>query len=240
VVTAGIHRAPDIKTAEAAKILENTQRDLNIALMNELSAICHELGIDTNDVIDAAATKWNFLRFAPGLVGGHCIGVDPYYLTHRAERAGYHPEVILAGRRVNDTAGARVARQCVRMLMKGDRGRGLVTILGLTFKENVPDIRNTRVVDIVRELEGFQVPVQIHDPVVESGEAEAEYGLKLTPRDELQPADALIYAVPHRVFVDEGWGLVTSLLKNGTGAVLDVKATLPRSSRPAGVDLWRL
>jgi UDP-N-acetyl-D-galactosamine dehydrogenase len=240
VVTAGIHRVRDIKTAEAAKLLENTQRDLNIALMNELSAICHELGMDTMDVIDAAATKWNFLRFTPGLVGGHCIGVDPYYLTHRAEQVGYHPEVILAGRRVNDTTGARVAQQCVRMLMNSNNGRGLVTILGLTFKENVPDIRNTKVVDIVRELQGFQIPVQVHDPMVESGEAEAEYGLKLMAREALRPADALIFAVPHRSFVDEGWPLITSLLKNGAGAVLDVKAKLPRDAQPPGIELWRL
>jgi len=240
VVSAGIHRAPDIKTAEAAKLLENTQRDLNIALMNELSAICHELGIDTLDVIDAATTKWNFQRFAPGLVGGHCIGVDPYYLTHRAEQVGHHPEVILAGRRVNDGTGARVARQCVRMLMKSNNGRGLVTILGPTFKENVPDIRNTKVVDIVRELQGFQIPVQVHDPVVNGNEAETEYGLRLTARDALRPADAVIFAVPHRTFVDEGWSLITSLLKNRTGAVLDVRAKLPRDAQPAGVELWRL
>jgi UDP-N-acetyl-D-glucosamine/UDP-N-acetyl-D-galactosamine dehydrogenase len=240
VVSAGIHRAPDIKTAEAAKLLENTQRDLNIALMNELSAICHELGIDTMDVIDAAATKWNFQRFTPGLVGGHCIGVDPYYLTHRAEQVGYHPEVILAGRRMNDGTGARVAQQCVRMLMNSNNGRGLVTILGLTFKENVPDIRNSKVVDIVRELQGFQIPVQVHDPVVNDDEAEAAYGLKLSARDALRPADAVIFAVPHRCFVDEGWPLLTSLLKNGTGAVLDVRAKLPRDGQPSGIELWRL
>jgi UDP-N-acetyl-D-galactosamine dehydrogenase len=240
VVRAGIHRAPDIKTAEAAKLLENTQRDLNIALMNELSAICHELGIDTMEVIDAAATKWNFQRFTPGLVGGHCIGVDPYYLTHRAEQVGYHPEVILAGRRVNDGTGARVAQQCVRMLMNSNNGRGLVTILGLTFKENVPDIRNTKVVDVVRELQGFQIPVQVHDPIVNGDEAEAEYGLKLTARDALRPADAVIFAVPHRCFVDEGWPLITSLLKNGTGVVLDVRAALPRDAQPSGIELWRL
>ncbi len=240
VVSAGIHRAPDIKTAEAAKLLENTQRDLNIALMNELSAICHELGIDTLDVIDAAATKWNFQRFSPGLVGGHCIGVDPYYLTHRAEQVGYHPQVILAGRRVNDGTGARVAQQCVRMLMNSHNGRGLVTILGLTFKENVPDIRNTKVVDIVRELQGFHIPLQIHDPIVDGDAAETEHGLKLTGRDALRPADAVIFAVPHRCFVDEGWPLIVSLLKNGVGAVLDVRAILPRDARPSGIELWRL
>lgn len=240
VVTAGIHRAPDIKTAEAAKVIENTQRDLNIALMNELSAICHELAIDTMDVIDAASTKWNFLRFTPGLVGGHCIGVDPYYLTHRAEQAGYHPDVILAGRRVNDSTGARIAQQCVRMLMQRRKGTGLVTILGLTFKEDVPDIRNTKVIDIVRELQTFQIPVQVHDPIAVPDEVEHEYGLKLLSREALQPADAVILAVPHRAFVESGWSLARGLLENGTGAVLDVKSKLPRDSIPPGIALWRL
>ena len=157
VVTAGVHKAATIKTAEAAKVIENTQRDLNIALMNELSSIFHELDIDTADVLAAAGTKWNFLKFAPGLVGGHCIGVDPYYLTHRAEKAGLHPQLILAGRQVNDEVGARVARQCVRMMLRRDGAKGPVTILGLAFKEDVPDIRNSKVVDIIRELEAFGV-----------------------------------------------------------------------------------
>jgi UDP-N-acetyl-D-galactosamine dehydrogenase len=238
VVSAGIHRAPNIKTAEAAKVIENTQRDLNIALMNELSAICHELGIDTMDVIDAASTKWNFLRFTPGLVGGHCIGVDPYYLTHRAEQVGYHPEVILAGRRVNDDVGARIARQCVRMLSRS--GGSLITILGLTFKEDVPDIRNSKVASILSELRSFNVPVQVHDPVADADEVEREYGLKILARERLQPADAVILAVPHRAFIEGGWPLATSLLKNGSGAVLDVKAKLPRDMQPPGISLWRL
>ena len=163
VVKAGIHRAPSIKVAEAAKVIENTQRDLNIAFMNELSAICHQLGIDTGDVLAAAQTKWNFLKFYPGLVGGHCIGVDPYYLTHRAEKAGYHPEVILSGRRTNDDVGPRIARECVRGLFKQNRSaaNALVTVLGLTFKENVPDTRNSKVVDIIRELEASGVTVQV-------------------------------------------------------------------------------
>jgi UDP-N-acetyl-D-galactosamine dehydrogenase len=246
VVPAGVHRTTNIKTAEAAKVIENTQRDLNIALMNELSAIFHRLGIDTDDVLAAAGTKWNFLRFTPGLVGGHCIGIDPYYLTHRAEQVGYHPQVILAGRRVNDSVGARVAQQCVRMLINangsggGGVGHSPVTILGLAFKENVPDIRNSRVIDIIRELEAFGVPVQTHDPVAAPEDAEAEYGITLLPRDALRPAAAVILAVAHQSFVDEGWNLVTSLLKNGTGIVLDVKSKLRRQSRPAGVELWRL
>jgi UDP-N-acetyl-D-galactosamine dehydrogenase len=244
VLTAGVYRAPNIKTAEAAKVIENTQRDLNIALMNELSTIFHQLEIDTQEVLAAAGTKWNFLSFTPGLVGGHCIGVDPYYLTHRAERSGYHPEVILAGRRMNDSMGARIARQCIRMIMKGN-GRSssdspCVTVLGLTFKENIPDIRNSKVIDIVRELQGFGIPVQAHDPFADPEDAQSEYGINLVSRDALQPAHAVIFAVPHRCFVAEGWSLVTSLLKNAKGAVLDVKAKLPRAHSPAGVDLWRL
>ena len=244
VVTSGLHRTADIKTAEAAKVIENTQRDLNIALMNELSTIFDRLGIDTSDVLAAAATKWNFLPFTPGLVGGHCIGVDPYYLTHRAEQVGYHPQIILAGRRVNDLVGARVAQQCMRMLSKANGSGGIrqspVTILGLTFKENVPDIRNSGVIGIIRELESFGISVQTHDPIAVPAEAEAEYGITLLPRDALQPAAAVILAVAHRSFNDEGWSLVTSLLKNGTGVVLDVKSKLQRQSRPAGINLWRL
>ncbi len=240
VVTAGIHKAATIKTAEAAKVIENTQRDLNIALMNELSSIFHELGIDTGDVLAAAATKWNFLRFSPGLVGGHCIGVDPYYLTHRAEQAGYHPQLILAGRQVNDGIGARVARQCVRMMLRTDGAKGPVTILGLTFKEDVSDIRNSKVVDIIRELREFGVAVQVHDPMALPEDALHEYGVKLVPRDALEPADVVIFAVAHALFEAEGWTLMTSLLRNGSGAVLDVKSRLPRGARPPGIELWRL
>jgi UDP-N-acetyl-D-galactosamine dehydrogenase len=240
VVTAGIHRAATIKTAEAAKVIENTQRDLNIALMNELSSIFHELGIDTADVLAAADTKWNFLKFSPGLVGGHCIGVDPYYLTHRAEKAGYHPQLILAGRQVNDEVGARVARQCVRMMLRHDGAKGPVTILGLAFKEDVPDIRNSKVVDIIRELEGFGVAVQVHDPMASPEEALRQYGVRLLPREGLEPADVVIFAVAHQEFVAEGWKLMTALLRNGAGVVLDVKSRLPRAERPEGIELWRL
>ncbi|HLY45173.1 MAG TPA: nucleotide sugar dehydrogenase [Stellaceae bacterium] len=239
VVAAPIHRAASITTAEAAKVIENTQRDLNIALMNELSSIFHALDIDTGDVLEAAGTKWNFIGFRPGLVGGHCIGVDPYYLTHRSEEAGFHPQLILAGRRVNDAVGARVAQQCVRMMLQRRAG-GPVTILGLTFKENVPDIRNSGVVGIIRELEGFGVAVQVHDPMALPEEAEREYGLRLAARKALAPAGAVILAVAHDAFVAEGWGLITGLLRNQTGIVLDVKAILPRAERPAGVELWRL
>jgi UDP-N-acetyl-D-glucosamine/UDP-N-acetyl-D-galactosamine dehydrogenase len=240
VVAAGIHRAPSIKVAEAAKVIENTQRDLNIAFMNELSAICEALGIDTGDVIAAARTKWNFLPFYPGLVGGHCIGVDPYYLTHRAEMAGYHPQVILAGRRINDNVGFRVARECVRRLFGRGNGGSQVTILGLTFKENVPDTRNSKVLDIVRELQSFNVEVQVHDPLASPDETKQEYGLALTELDSLRPADAVILAVSHQDYVRGGWPLVTRLLKGGEGVVLDIKSLLDRATKPAGVDLWRL
>src|SRR6202790_2451720 len=212
VVTAGIHRAPSIKVAEAAKVIENTQRDLNIAFMNELSAICQVLGIDTIDVLDAARTKWNFLPFHPGLVGGHCIGVDPYYLTFRAEKAGYHPEVILAARRINDGVGARVARECVRRLLRRKGSGGIVTILGLTFKEDVPDTRNSRVVDIVRELESFGLSVQVHDPLANAADARHEYGVSITELEALRPADAVILAVAHADYLDGGWPLVQKLL----------------------------
>jgi len=240
VVAAGIHRAPSIKVAEAAKVIENTQRDLNIALMNELSAICHALGLDTADVLALARTKWNFLPFTPGLVGGHCIGVDPYYLTHRAEKAGYHPEVILAGRRINDLVGQRVAQECVRRLLRNGHDFERVTILGLTFKENVPDIRNSKSVDIVRELWSFGLDVQVHDPLAASAHALHEYGITLTDTAALAPADAVVLAVPHESYLAEGWCSIERLLKNGTGLVMDLKAKLDRATKPAGVELWRL
>jgi len=240
VVEAGLHKAPSIKVAEAAKVIENTQRDLNIAFMNELSSIFHALGIDTGDVLAAARTKWNFLPFYPGLVGGHCIGVDPYYLTFRAEKAGYHPEVILAGRRINDGVGARVARECVRRLLARGRPARRVTILGLTFKENVPDTRNSKVVDIVSELRSFGLDVQVADPLALADEARHEYGLSLTPLDQLEPADALILAVAHQDFIAGGWPLVSSLLHGGRGVVFDVKGTLERDALPDGIELWRL
>jgi UDP-N-acetyl-D-glucosamine/UDP-N-acetyl-D-galactosamine dehydrogenase len=240
VVTAGIHRAPSIQVAEAAKVIENTQRDLNIAFMNELSLIFQALGIDTGDVLAAAGTKWNFLAFQPGLVGGHCIGVDPYYLTYRAEKAGYHPEVILAGRRINDGMGHRIARECIRGLLRRKGRGGVVTILGMTFKENVPDIRNSRVIDIVRELQSFGVAVQIADPLADARTVEEEYGVTLTSLEALQPADAVILAVPHDHYVEGGWPLIQRLLGDGAGLVLDVKMKLDRNLRPAGVELWRL
>jgi len=240
VVKAGIHRAPSIKVAEAAKVIENTQRDLNIAFMNELSAIFHQLNIDTGEVLAAAATKWNFLNFQPGLVGGHCIGVDPYYLTFRAEKAGYHPEIILAGRRINDSMGERIARECMRALLQRGRANPTVTILGMTFKENVPDIRNSKVADIARELQRVGVGVQVADPLASAEETAQEYGIKLTPVESLRPTDAVILAVAHRDYVSGGWPLVIGLLKGGQGIVLDIKAKLDRTKKPEGIDLWRL
>jgi UDP-N-acetyl-D-galactosamine dehydrogenase len=240
VVTAGIHRAPSIKVAEAAKVIENTQRDLNIAFMNELSAVFATLGIDTGDVLAAAATKWNFLKYEPGLVGGHCIGVDPYYLTYRAEKAGYHPEIILAGRRINDAMGERVANECMRALLQRGCSNPYVTILGMTFKENVPDIRNTKVIDIAQALNKVGIAVQVHDPVALPEEAVHEYGVTLTPFEQLKPADAVIVAVAHKEYVSGGWPLVAKLLRSGQGVVLDVKSKLDRAQKPKGIDLWRL
>src|SRR5262245_5499599 len=223
VVTAGIHKAPSIRVAEAAKVIENTQRDLNIALMNEVSAICHLLDIDTADVLAAARTKWNFIPFTPGLVGGHCIAVDPDYRTHLADKAGYHSEVILAGRRINDGVGYRIARECLRRMMRNGSGN-LVTILGVTFKEDVPDVRNSKVVDIVSELKSFGATVQVHDPLAAASEVQREYGIELMDQSDIAPADAVVLAVPHKSYLAEGWRGVVSRLKNGHGTVIDVKA----------------
>ncbi|AXK83782.1 nucleotide sugar dehydrogenase [Pseudolabrys taiwanensis] len=240
VVTAGVYRAPSIKVAEAAKVIENAQRDLNIAFMNELSAIFHQLGIDTGDVLAAAATKWNFLNYRPGLVGGHCIGVDPYYLTYRAEKAGYHPAIILAGRRINDGVGQWIAHETVRSLTLRNCTNAVVTVLGMTFKEDVPDIRNSKVIDIVRELERFGIRAQVHDPLALPEETEHEYGVTLTPMEALKPADAVVLAVAHQDYVTQGWGIITRLLKGGRGTVIDVKSRLDRAFQPEGIDLWRM
>ena len=241
VVRAGIHIAPSIKVAEAAKAIENAQRDINIGFVNELSAIFGRMGIDTGDVLEAAGTKWNFLGFKPGLVGGHCIGVDPYYLTYQAQRYGYHPEVILAGRRVNDGMGSRIARECIKLLLRQGRHGGdyRVTVLGLSFKEDVPDIRNSKVVDVIQELEAFGVEVQIHDPVADEKAARHEYGLALLPASALKPADAVIVAVQHAQFRQGGWGFVRGLLGPDGGIVMDVKSALDRARKPADVHLWR-
>jgi UDP-N-acetyl-D-galactosamine dehydrogenase len=228
--------------AEAAKVIENTQRDLNIALMNELALIFERMNIDTRDVLAAASSKWNFLPFTPGLVGGHCIGVDPYYLTHKATALNYYPQVILAGRRINDGMGAYVASQVIKRLIR--RGRAVkdsvVTVLGLAFKENVPDLRNTRIIDIVRELADFGLTVQISDPLADGEEARHEYGVTLTPIGQLQPADCIVLAVAHTDYVQQGWKLVTSLLSRGDGVVFDIRGVLPREEKPDNVSLWRL
>jgi UDP-N-acetyl-D-galactosamine dehydrogenase len=242
VITAGVHRAPSVKVAEAAKVIENTQRDLNIALVNELALIFHRLGLDTLDVLAAAGTKWNFLPFRPGLVGGHCIGVDPYYLTHKAEEAGYHPQVILAGRRINDGMGAWVAQECVRLLvLQGAQVKGArVLVLGLTFKEDVPDVRNTRVVDIVAELKRFGAEPVVVDPVADAEGAEHEYGIRLTPLMPLPRVQAVIAAVAHREFK----ALTPAVLAGccGQGApFLDVKGGFDRDAlAAAGFTVWRL
>ena len=240
VVTAGIHKAPSIKVAEAAKVIENTQRDLNIALMNELSSICHLLEIDTADVLAAARTKWNFMPFTPGLVGGHCIGVDPYYLTHRAEKAGYHPEVILAGRRINDGVGQRVARECLRRMMRNGSASKLVTILGLTFKENVPDVRNSKVVDIVSELRSFGATVQVHDPLATASEVRHEYGIELMERDADRSGRCGGAGGAAPSLSGGGLGGHRAAAQERARPCVDVKAQLDRAQKPDSVELWRL
>ena len=243
VVTAGIHRASGIKVAEAAKVIENTQRDLNIALMNELSLIFHRLGIDTKSVLEAAGTKWNFLRFSPGLVGGHCIGVDPYYLTSKAESVGYHPEVILAGRRINNGMGKFVAEQTMKLLSQLSRPANelRVGVLGLTFKENVPDLRNSKVPDIIRELHEYGVQVLVHDPIAEEEEAMAEYGIHLVEWDQLKDLDGLIVAVAHKRFSDLSLQeLLRPLRRRNQGVLIDVKSIFDPVQIPPSLKYWRL
>jgi UDP-N-acetyl-D-glucosamine/UDP-N-acetyl-D-galactosamine dehydrogenase len=242
VITAGIHKASSIKVGEAAKVIENTQRDLNIALMNELSLIFHRLGIDTLEVLKAAGTKWNFLPFRPGLVGGHCIGVDPYYLTHKADMLGYHPQVILAGRRINDGMGAYVAQETIKqMINNGVQVKGAqVNVLGLTFKENCPDLRNSKVVDVIRELQSFGCVVNVHDPLGEAREAEHEYGIRLTAWDDMPDCDAMVAAVAHKAYLDQAFAELTARLRKG-GVFTDVKSAYdPAAVTAAGFKLWRL
>jgi len=241
IVEAGIHRAPSIKVAEAAKVIENTQRDLNIALMNELALIFDRMGIRTRDVLAAARTKWNFLPFVPGLVGGHCIGVDPYYLTAKAESLGYHPQVILAGRRINDGMGAYIAQRLIKLLIAADIPvkRARVGILGLTFKENVPDIRNSRVPDIVQELRQFGIDPLIHDPRANADEARHEYGLELAPLDRMVNLDAIVLAVAHREYEEIGGSALLRFV-HSRGVVVDVKSRLDPASVPSGISYWCL
>jgi len=237
-----VFKASSIKVAEAAKVIENTQRDLNIALMNELALIFHKIGIDTLEVLEAAGTKWNFLPFRPGLVGGHCIGVDPYYLTHKADKLGYHPQVILAGRRINDGMGKYIAEQTVKQMIRAGfpvKG-GRVNVLGLTFKENCPDLRNSRVIDVIRELASFGVTVHVHDPVADAAQAKHEYDVALIAWDDLPRADAIVAAVPHRSFrvrpVDD---FVAKVAANGL--FIDVKGQADAAAlRARGIQVWRL
>jgi len=242
IVEEGIHRVSSIPVAEAAKVIENTQRDLNIALMNELAIIFDRLGLDTLEVLEAAGTKWNFLPFRPGLVGGHCIGVDPYYLTYKAECSGYHPQVILAGRRINDGMGKYVAEQTVkRMIAAGSAVKGArVNVLGLTFKENCADTRNSKVADIVAELAAYGAEVCVHDPEADAGEAEEELGIRLKSWEELPHAQALIVAVAHRRFLALGIPAIVEKLVPG-GCFIDVKSRFDRAAlEAAGYRVWRL
>ena len=241
VVKAGLHKAPSIRVAEAAKVIENTQRDLNIALMNELALIFDRMGLRTKDVLEAAGTKWNFLKFSPGLVGGHCIGVDPYYLTAKAQQLGYHPQVILAGRRINDDMGKFIAQRLVKLMihagmpLKGAR----VGILGVTFKENVTDIRNSRVPDIARELQEFGIEPLLHDPLADGEHVHEEYGFHLQSWDALQGVSGLVYAVPHESFRQMSVQKMANLLSPG-GVFIDVKSALKQTDVPSHVSYWSL
>lgn len=242
IITAGVHRASSIKVAEAAKVIENTQRDLNIALMNELAIIFDKLDIDTLEVLQAAGTKWNFLPFRPGLVGGHCIGVDPYYLTHKAEMVGYIPQVILAGRRINDSMAKFIAEQTIKHIIKADINvRGArVNVLGLAFKENCPDLRNSKVADLISELKSYGIEIHVHDPVASPEEARHEYGVELESWENLPCADAIIVAVAHRQFTDMPLTQFRSKITN-KGCFIDVKSQFdPAVLRDAGFNVWRL
>jgi UDP-N-acetyl-D-galactosamine dehydrogenase len=240
IITAGVHKVSAIKVAEAAKVIENTQRDLNIALVNELALIFDKLDIDTTEVLEAAGTKWNFLKFKPGLVGGHCIGIDPYYLTHKAEMLGYHPQVILAGRRINDGMGKFIAEKTVKlMIQSGSNIKGArVNVLGLTFKENCPDLRNSKVPDIIRELQSYGIEVAVHDPLADPDEAQHEYGLRLTSWNGLPQAQAVILAVAHSSYRQGGAASILGSLVP-EGCVVDVKAMFSEADFP-GRNIWRL
>lgn len=240
IVEPGVHRCSNIKVAEASKVIENTQRDLNIALMNELALIFHKIGIDTSEVLDAAGTKWNFLPFRPGLVGGHCIGVDPYYLTHKAEMLGYNPQVILAGRRINDSMGKYVAEQTVkRMIEVGEQIKGAkVIILGITFKENCADVRNSKVIDIINELESYGIEIFVHDPHADAKYVKEEYDVDLLSWEDLPIADAIIAAVPHKEFLELGTGDFWNKMANMHSYFIDVKSAFV--NHKLGDYVWRL
>ncbi|MEY8691645.1 nucleotide sugar dehydrogenase [Mammaliicoccus sciuri] len=240
VVKAGVHKASSIKVAEAAKVIENTQRDVNIALMNEIAIIFDKVGIDTNEVLEASGTKWNFLKFKPGLVGGHCIGVDPYYLTHKAQELGHHPEVILAGRRINDNMAKHVASNIIKeLLKKGVEVQGMtINLLGLTFKENCPDLRNTKVIDIIRELEEYGMNVNVNDVEADKDTAKSLYNIDLKERDELQKTDALIFAVPHDEYIENKKDYLDLLSDNGV--LIDIKGLVKDTDIKQSQSIWRL
>lgn len=246
VVDAGVHRAESIKVAEAAKVIENSQRDINIAFMNELSIIFNRMGIDTKAVLEAAGTKWNFLKFSPGLVGGHCIGVDPYYLTYRAEQMGYHSQIILSGRRINDDMGKYVAENVVKKLIAADVPikKAKVALLGFTFKENCPDTRNTKIIDIIHELKEYEIVPMVCDPVADSGEAKRLYGITFIPLEEIKDADAVIIGVAHQAFLELGLDAIDKLFKAGDHrhkVLIDVKGVLNRQEAEAkNYSYWRL
>lgn len=242
VVDAGIFKATSIKVAEAAKVIENTQRDLNIALMNELAILSKHMNIDTNDILETAGTKWNFLPFKPGLVGGHCIGVDPYYLTYKSTELGYSPKVILSGREINDGMGKFIADSLIDSLKKRNKiTRNIViTILGITFKENISDIRNTRVIDIFKELGNQPLTIQIYDPYADNQETQEQHGIDLIELNDLKKADALVLAVPHKEFIDGGWKFINKLMGPGGGIVYDVKCILDKNNIPKNIHLIRL
>ena len=243
VVKAGLHRVSSIKVAEAAKVIENTQRDINIALMNELAIIFNKIGIDTIEVLEAAGTKWNFLSFRPGLVGGHCIGVDPYYLTYKAESIGYRPEVILSGRRINDNMGKYIAERTIKLLIAADKQirNTRVAILGFSFKENVPDLRNTRVIDIITELKEYGVEVLVHDPLALPEEARLHHGVELVDLKDIADVDAVVLAVAHRAYQDMGLDSVAALCRKGCPILIDIKAVFePSHARSLGIAYWRL
>ncbi len=243
IVKAGLYKASSIKVAEAAKVIENTQRDLNIALMNELAMIFDKMSIDTAEVLEAAGTKWNFLPFRPGLVGGHCIGVDPYYLTFKAESIGYHPEMILAGRRINDGMGKFIAERTLKMLIRLNKQvRGSkVAVLGITFKENVPDLRNTKVVDIINELKDYDVNVLVHDPLADAEEAKRYYGIELQEFDSIVDVDAVILAVMHSAYQEFGLSKIAGLCADGVPLVIDLKGVFnPEDAEKMNIKYWRL
>lgn len=242
VVTAGVHKAPSIQVAEAAKVIENTQRDVNIALMNELALLFNELSINTADVLKAANTKWNFLDFKPGLVGGHCIGVDPYYLTTKAEQVGYVPNIILSSRKLNDSMPDYIAERIVKQLIANNKNlnEAVVTVLGVTFKEDVPDIRNSKTILLIQKLQQYGIHVQVQDPFVYEEELFTHYGVTLTPSTTLEKADAVIVAVAHKQFIEQSWEGIQPMLKDDAGFVVDIKGCLDKKKKPSLVTHWNL